>query len=535
MPDVTKPPRGGEQAMQVWRKALRLRRELNWDKEKIDRYVAGSPVGVRSLSELTAMVMDDVAEKIDPGLGLSIWGAAAEGASLGFIDELAGVTAALGEFMKNRTAPNVGKLRQAYLDSRDTYREFMRTAKEAHPTATTAAEIAGGVVGGLAIPGGSAVRGVSALRAAGRAAAMGAGTGALANIGYQEGPFDPAETARAAAGGAVAGAGLSTAARWLQNIRSPGAHSIEKELAGAFPEGTNLEGALQREIDPLLAAGRESVVLGELGGQGVRNLASAGRMGPRVLESARKQAIQTGDELLGQATANTQRIGAEFESLAPLKIKSKALDNILEREHVRRLARSSEAGGALDPLAPSRQKGTFGFWHRLSGQLRERAKAEFDRLDPGSGRPVGKRGNASRLMESADDIDAVLNRWIQRLPEMRGRYSAALKAQGSIANLTGRTQRARALTKPGPGERPMDMVTDLIGQDRTEQRERGAQTIVNTLWKPISSGAEAMALVNALREGWAPVISGSLGLQRGVAEYRRSKRRRRRDRSAVGR
>jgi hypothetical protein len=158
----------------------------------------------------------------DPGMGESAARGAAQGATLGFADELVGAAKAVaGAPRRLIEAAKAGPFGAPagvvddYRAERDIEREKNRAAEEANPKSYLAGQVGGGVVGGVAaaaLPGGAA----STL---GRAVASGAGYGAAAGLGNSEADLtrgdvkgavvDTIAGAGAGAGGGAAGYGVA--------------------------------------------------------------------------------------------------------------------------------------------------------------------------------------------------------------------------------------------------------------------------------------------------------------------------------------
>ncbi len=119
-------------------------------------------------------------------------GSAAQGATLGFSDELGGAVRAAGALVPGGDSPA-----EAYRKQRDATRQQLHGFQQEHPVLSTAAEMAGGV----ALPVG-AVRGPLS---AGKLSRAGAAVGGAYGLGKGEGSV--AEQTLSTAGGAAVGAG----------------------------------------------------------------------------------------------------------------------------------------------------------------------------------------------------------------------------------------------------------------------------------------------------------------------------------------
>ncbi len=148
-----------------------------------------------------------VTERTTPSLGQSIGRAAAQGATLGFGDEINGGFQALLKGAMDDGPMSMKKLLADYEMIRNAERKDNKAAKDAHGLAYGGAEFASGLPMMLAIPGGASAT-------VGRAAATGAGAGAASGLGHSN-----AETVGGMAGdtalGGVLGALLGTAGKGI--------------------------------------------------------------------------------------------------------------------------------------------------------------------------------------------------------------------------------------------------------------------------------------------------------------------------------
>jgi len=128
------------------------------------------------------------AEGFDPTSGGAFGARAIRGAEMGLSDEIEGIGGAVNALFNNQGVAD------GYRLSRDRVREAYSQMEDQQGALGTAAELAGGLVSGLAIPSGAA-RGVAGM------ARQGAAQGAVAGYGYGEG-LD------GSLGGAALGAGI---------------------------------------------------------------------------------------------------------------------------------------------------------------------------------------------------------------------------------------------------------------------------------------------------------------------------------------
>src|SRR3954470_8043725 len=135
------------------------------------RPVSGPSSGPAWLSEASPVA----APAEGPGTGESLLRGGAQGASLGYQDELAGVLEALVDKVAGK---DQGKsFAELYRRHRDEARKANEAAKEAHPYAYGGADIAGSLASGLALPLGEGLAG---------ALKLGAGLGAASGLGTSQ-------------------------------------------------------------------------------------------------------------------------------------------------------------------------------------------------------------------------------------------------------------------------------------------------------------------------------------------------------------
>ncbi len=161
-------------------------------------------------------------EGFDPTSGGSYAARALRGAEFGLTDEIQGLGGAVDALFNNRGVAD------GYRFERDRSRQAFSDMEAQQGALGTAAELAGGLVGG----------GLSASRApitAGRAATEGAAAGALAGFGYGEGAQD---SLIGAAGGAAVGGGAGYAiGRGGEALAARRAARGPSEAAQAYAEG----------------------------------------------------------------------------------------------------------------------------------------------------------------------------------------------------------------------------------------------------------------------------------------------------------
>lgn len=158
----------------------------------------------------------------DPSLTEALARGAAQGATLGFSDEIAGGLGAIRDVAQGSVDPTT-QLLEAYRRHRDESREANDAAQKAHPTASFGANLAGGLLPALLTGGlGEVGAGASALSKIGSAAELGAGFGAVTGLGDSNADLTQGDTrsalsdiAKGAVGGAAFGGALGTVGQGL--------------------------------------------------------------------------------------------------------------------------------------------------------------------------------------------------------------------------------------------------------------------------------------------------------------------------------
>lgn len=242
-----------------------------------------------------------------PGQGEAFLRGGAQGLTLGFADELAGLGQALRPaFAEGQYAPlddpsKPTGLAARYRMARDISRGRHQRAREEHPATYTTGEVAGGLATGVA-GAGRTVAGQTLRQALPRLAATGAATGGAAGAGYSEAETVPelaGDVATGAAVGAVAapaitgaGVGIRQAVTGGWKRVRQGAEAFQRGRAGELTaEGLRVtkNRAVQEvadaleadEIDPArlneIFQANPSLVLGDLGANLQRKLGAVSR------------------------------------------------------------------------------------------------------------------------------------------------------------------------------------------------------------------------------------------------------------------
>lgn len=129
---------------------------------------------------------------------------AAQGLSLGFADELAGILGAGGEAIQNPS--KLGDLAELYRKNRDESRELYKKAQEANPVTYGASEVGGGIAS-MFVPGLNVGKGIKGAAALGGAMGLGASEADLTKGEIAEAAKDVGKGA--ALGGVVGAAGAA--------------------------------------------------------------------------------------------------------------------------------------------------------------------------------------------------------------------------------------------------------------------------------------------------------------------------------------
>lgn len=152
-----------------------------------------------------------------------------QGATLGFSDELAGGIAGLGALLPGGRSP-----REAYTEERDRIRSGLKEFRGEHPIASTALELAGGIVPAIATGGGSLPATLGTGAKVLQAAKAGAKFGGLYGAGKAEG--DLLTQALATTGGAAfGGAGGALLGAAVPAAKAIGGAITRKVASGSSP------------------------------------------------------------------------------------------------------------------------------------------------------------------------------------------------------------------------------------------------------------------------------------------------------------
>lgn len=253
------------------------------------------------------------APREEPGSAEALLRGAAQGASMGFADEVTGAGEAAGDVLLDPNT-SLSDFMNKYRQHRDESRANYKAAAEAHPYLTGAGNLAGGVGMGIATGGlGAGAAGAAKVglgTALKKAAVTGAGIGAAAGLGDSEADITKgniggaaADTATGAGVGAVAGPamyglinGTARAAKGLGNIlKTRGVDEILNNYAIGADRGLPTYGS-----DALEHAKNAQKTIGDTIENGLQ---------PRLNELRGERTAAT------QAVTNTQNVAPWMNSL----------------------------------------------------------------------------------------------------------------------------------------------------------------------------------------------------------------------------
>lgn len=179
---------------------------------------------------------------------------AAQGASLGFADELAGVGSAIGDWLGRKVGGGIEtgqSMGDVYREGRDESRAAYKAAQTAHPYVYGGGEIGGAIASGL-IPGAGA--GKLGLTGAKAAAGLGALEGAVQSVGASEAEGAKELLGDAVRGGVLGGAlgGVAHAAfgRYANSAVKRHAEHIADEVLGNAPSAFKKRFASIQQLAP---------------------------------------------------------------------------------------------------------------------------------------------------------------------------------------------------------------------------------------------------------------------------------------------
>ena len=348
------------------------------------------------------------------------------GASMGFLDELAGAISAPVKALQEGIP-----LGQAYREGRNVVRGKLKAFQEESPITSTAANIAGGLGSSLLMPAAGVVSGASRLpgwaQTAANAATSGAVYGGISGVGSSEAP-DVAGIAADAGKGALTGAAFGLAAqpvaagigavrRAVGISTSPTAQAQAAARAGgqSVPLSPAEIAAQQKVAEALARDARGSVFQGQNALSPIdQQIVKLNRLGERAAlvdvggpNSSTMQLLDTLATLPGSAktmTAIEQRaraagVGQDLRNVAAEKLGTggKRLNTELE-------ALDQQRSAAAAPLYDQVRSTVLPVDQELRGLL-ERAKSSFARIK----QVAGIRGEEFTLGEKGAGVDALMN------------------------------------------------------------------------------------------------------------------------------
>lgn len=296
-----------------------------WTKQWADQQAAAAPQ-----SAVTASLND--MPLFSSGLGRE----ALQGLTLGFGDELLGAGRAAWD-----TITNGESYSDAYKRKIADERLQLERYRRAHPAASIAANVAGGVPL-MFVPGLNVARGANLARTLGNAARVGATAGLIAGVGSGEDVEDRLKRGGigALAGGTLGlavpavGAGLS---RGAQAVADLNAGNVVGRIAGAMP-GVTAPGASRAEQEVLLRLQRDGIpiekaaqmiadwkatgkpfTLADIGGMNTQGLADAAMAVPnaarqRVSDQLTERAAEQGERIATDLTRGTGVLSDAFDT-----------------------------------------------------------------------------------------------------------------------------------------------------------------------------------------------------------------------------
>lgn len=293
---------------------------------------------------------------------------AAQGATFGFADELAGAAGAAGDVLTGQTT--MEKILDAYRQNLEESRQAFKQAEERSPTAFTVGNVGGGILTGLATAGAApalvGARGAAALanlRNAGtlgriaEAGAIGAGSGAVAGLGTSEADLTQGEVGEAlkdvgtgAAFGGVFGAGLQGGVEGIKGIGS--AVKGAANLIGKTETAGNIGKAYQ--------LGKEGTDI--VTSKGLETAEEGVRAEARGLAKESKDVLSAAGKKVGEAkkaaASSTQDLSEELEKISEqisrLNISDDpdAINDVAKlQKWLQNLTEGKEGTGGIDPTS----------------------------------------------------------------------------------------------------------------------------------------------------------------------------------------
>jgi hypothetical protein len=209
----------------------------------------------------------------------------AQGATLGFADELAGASRTFGDQgdqLQAGSSPE--EIVRQYREGRNQSREGDRAAQQAHPNYYLGGQIGGGLAT-LAIPGAGVAKGLSTGARLARAAGLGAGLGAAAGLGGSE-----ADLTRGDVSGAAADTGVGAT---LGGLLGVGGEAIAQGLGSLgralLPKVEALAARIATKVADRSASATESTARSAVGTFGKQTAMGASDL--RLLKMLEEQGV----------------------------------------------------------------------------------------------------------------------------------------------------------------------------------------------------------------------------------------------------
>ncbi|MEE4302460.1 MAG: hypothetical protein V2J24_23675 [Pseudomonadales bacterium] len=330
----------------------------------------------------------------------------AQGAFLGFPDEIAGLLGGAAEGVKAAASFEnpISAAREGYTGTRDAARRRLAGYRESNPKTALAAEIGGGLLTG-GVGAGRATAGVTGRELLKRGAAFGAGTGAVAGAGTSEADSVGgllADSAKGAAVGMATGAALPATGQALGRARN---------VANRMVSGDRYKRAVQQLDDAgvTMSVGQRS-----------------GNKAAQATETNLSQMLVVGGPF--QRTLERQRLQVQRKLWDMIGVPRAKIrdDGLLTDSNLRAAARSlgREYEEALGNKAVRLDDDQF--LMRL-GEIKDRAR------ESGDASLIDIANNAiADLMEAATEQAGKSGRWYQQRRSMYSRLSRTNRPASSV-------------------------------------------------------------------------------------------------------
>lgn len=356
---------------------------------------------------------------------------AAQGATLGFADELTGAGETAIKAVKGEVPLNKEALLEEYRKLRDLTRESYKAAEEEHPGTYTAGQVAGGI-GTAFVPGLNIAKGASLAKTA----LQGAGLGAAAGLGASE-ELDK-EAALSAAQGAALGGGLGAAGfgitKGLSGLSSKVAATLSDKSDELAATAAGIKGKFAKDMSPeqIRELGR---VLKQQGVVKAFQSPEDIMLAAQKLEETSGKAIgdlAQGLDEKGLLAYNPREVATEIQSKA--RVASEGQSKLQE---LLNMVRGSKKISPSQELLSPEQRLSFSEAQNLKGRLATEAfgkggTAESKEVAKLVGGMVDENYLASLEQAAKETGDPAL---LEQLLDLRKQYRAGLKASEGAAEL----------------------------------------------------------------------------------------------------